>query len=112
MKKRKTPVVPFAKRLNLLMEEKSIGVREAARLAGVGPSTIMSWKSGSLPEDYLAVKRLAEALGTTMSFILTGENDSRSDHVSISEVFDDGGTLFDGYAKVTIQRLIPRKKKV
>jgi hypothetical protein len=29
---------------------------------------------------------------------------------SIAEVFDDGGELFDGYAKITIQRLIPRTK--
>ena len=110
MKRRKTTAVPFAKTLNLLLEERNIGVREAARLAGVGASTLMSWKSGAQPEDYLAVKRLAEALGTTMSFILTGENDSASSLPSVSETFEDGGSLFDGYAKITIQRLIPRKK--
>jgi transcriptional regulator with XRE-family HTH domain len=57
------------------MQKKEMGVREAARIAGVGPSTIVSWRSGALPEDYLAVKRLAKALGTTLGFLLTGEED-------------------------------------
>ena len=76
MKKRKNTKNPFTQNLNQLLDEKDIGIREASRLAGVGPSTIMSWKSGALPEDYMAVKRLAESLGTTMSFLLTGELDN------------------------------------
>lgn len=101
---------PFAKILTKLMEEKGLKVREAARIAEVGPSTIVSWRSGALPEDYSAVKRLAKHLGVTLSFILTGEDDSRPDGapVTVAEVFDDGGMLFDGYAKITIQRLVPR----
>lgn len=112
MKTRKRTASPFAKNLCALLEEKNIGIRNAAKLAGVGASTIMSWKSGALPEDYLAVKRLSQALGTTLSFMLTGEDDSRTEGTpSITEVFEDGGALFDGYAKITIQRLIPKSKK-
>jgi len=110
MKARKVQT-PFSKNLTSLLEEKNIGVREAGKIAGVGASTIMSWKSGATPENYLAVKRLAEGLGTTLSFLLTGEDDSRANLTpSITEVFEDGGPLFDGYAKIQIQRLIPKKK--
>jgi transcriptional regulator with XRE-family HTH domain len=94
------------------MTEKSITVRRAAELAGVSSSTVDDWRAGALPEDYSAVKRLARGLGVSFSFLLTGEDDSRSDSTmpSITEVFEDGGALFDGFAKITIQRLIPRKK--
>ncbi len=111
-KQRKREVTPFSKILTALMDERNIGVREAARIAEVGASTVMSWRSGALPENYIAVKKLAEALGTTMSFLLTGEDETRAKNTvpAISEIFEDGGSLFDGYAKVTIQRLIPRNE--
>jgi len=88
-----------------------MSVRKAAEIAEVGISTIDNWRGGALPEDYSAVKRLSKALGVSLSFILTGEDDYRSSQgtPSITEIFDDGGPVFDGYAKITIQRLIPRK---
>lgn len=104
---------PFAKILRSLMTEKKMTLRQAATIAGVAPSTIDDWRAGALPEDYAAVKRLAKGLGVGLSFILTGEDDLQdSNHLpSVTELFDDGGALFDGYAKITIQRLIPRKKE-
>ena len=94
------------------MSEKKVSVRAAAEVAGVGISTIDNWRAGAMPEDFLAVKRLAAALGTTLSFLLTGEDDSRaSGPPAIAEVFSDGGALFDGYAKITIQRLLPKNEK-
>ena len=95
------------------MTEKGMTVRQAADHAGVGSPTIDDWRGGALPEDYSAVKRLAHAFGVSFSFLLTGEDDRRVNSVlpTIAEVFDDGGALFDGYAKITIQRLIPRKKE-
>jgi transcriptional regulator with XRE-family HTH domain len=100
---------PFSKILIRLMEEKQIGVREAAKHAGVAPSTVVSWRSGSLPEDFMAVKRLAKALNVSLSFLLTGEEDAKADGIpAIAQVFNDGGTMFDGYAKIHIQRLIPK----
>jgi len=98
MTKRRQNPKTFSKVLNNLLEEKGLGVREAARIANVGASTIMSWKSGSNPENYEAAKRLAKGLGVSLAFLLTGEDDSRSDSTapSIAEVFEDGGELFDG----------------
>lgn len=101
----------FSKILISLMEEKNLTVRKAAALAGVGASTINSWRSGSSPEDYQAVKRLSKGLGVTLSFLLTGEDESRPDTaLSVSEVLKEGDVLFDGFAKITVQRLIPRKE--
>ena len=111
-KRRRSGSTPFSKILRSLMTEKSISVREAAEVAGVGISTIDNWRAGALPEDYVAVRRLARKLGVSLSFILTGEDEVRGEDQlpTITEAFDDGGALFDGYAKITIQRLIPLKK--
>ena len=112
MKKKRHEVQnQFAKNLRALMAEKKITVRKAAELAGVGSSTVDNWRGGALPENFTAVKRLAHSFGVSFSFLLTGEDDSAEQLPSITEVFDDGGALFDGYAKITIQRLIPRKAK-
>lgn len=103
----------FSKTLAALMAEKGIGVREAARAAGIAPSTLINWRGGALPEDFQAVKRLAEFLGTTFSYLLTGEDDSRPDGScpSIAEVFEDDGSLYDGYAKIIVKKLIPKNHK-
>ena len=110
--RKRTGPMPFAKILRSLMTEKGMTIRQAATFAGVAPSTIDDWRAGALPENYVAVKRLAKSLGVSLSFILTGEDDAHDlGHLpSVTEIFEDGGALFDGYAKITIQRLIPRKK--
>lgn len=103
---------PFAKNLIALMKEKGLGIRETAKLIEVSPSTLNSWRSGSPPTNFKAVQRLAEVLGTTFSFLLTGESDSWNNKQapSASEVFDSEGVWFDGYARIRIERLIPKKK--
>lgn len=110
-KRRPREVSLFAKNLVNLMAEKKMTVRNAASIAGVGASTIVSWRSGAMPEDFRAVKKLAKAFNVSFSFLLTGEDDSKTEGLpSIQEVFDPSDFLFDGFAKITIQRLIPRKK--
>lgn len=111
MPRKQRKKTPFADNLTSLMEEKSIGVREAAKIAGVSPSTISEWRNGSHPDDYIAVKKLAKTLGTTLSFLLTGEDDNKVEVPAISEVFTDGGDLFNGFAEIRIKRLIPRDSK-
>lgn len=104
---------PFARNLNKLMKDKGMTIREAADVVGVAHSTINSWRSGAAPEDFMAVKELAKALGVSFSFLLTGEDETRGEQPpSVAEVFTEGDALFDGYAKITIQRLIPNKKEV
>ena len=113
MNKKRDTETPFAKNLQALLKEQQMGVREAARIAGVSPSTITNWTSGVAPDNYMAVKKLAKELGVSFSFLLTGEDDARTEigPPSIHEVFEEGDDIFDGIAKITITRLIPRSKK-
>lgn len=103
----------FSKILKSLMKEKNLTIRAVANIAEVSPSTINDWQSGATPENYLAVKKLAKELGVSFSFLLTGEEDTSDQRPSpsVTEVFDNGGAIFDGYAKITIERLVPRDKK-
>lgn len=110
-RKSKNAIPAFTKILIKLMDEKNISIRDAAKLAGVGHSTISSWRSGAAPDNFEAVMKLAKGLGVTFSYLLTGEDDTRPDNPpSVSEVFSEGDFLFDGFAKITIQRLIPKEK--
>ena len=96
----------FAQRLVTLMAEHDLGVRAAARLAGVGPSTIVSWRSGAQPRDFHAVSLLARQLGTTLGFLLTGEREPfRRAPPREAVTFRCGSTRFEAYAEVTVRAL-------
>lgn len=108
-RQRKEP--PFGKILQELMAEKGMSVSQAARVAGCAPSTICDWRAGRSPADFIAVKKLAAALGASLSFLLTGEEEAvgvTAVPPTVTQVFANGGLLYDGFARITIQKLIPR----
>jgi len=109
-RKEKREERPFAKNLTQLMAEKKMTLKMASEICGVSTSTISDWKSGTTPEDFLAVQALASSLGVSLTFLLTGKEDpNRREIPAIAEVFKEGDALFDGYALISIKRLIPRK---
>ncbi len=101
----------FSGRLSRLMSERKLTVRALGAKTNVSASTLQDWRSGASPTDFEAVKVLADALGVSFEFLLLGkESQSRKGEMTVTECFRDGGSLFDGYAKITIQRLIPRSE--
>lgn len=109
--KKKKDLGPFSKILRALMAEGHTTIAQAAKAAGVSASTIADWREGANPENYLAVQKLAEHFGVSLSFILTGKEEKTQTAPTITQVFDESDYLFDGYAKITIQRMIPKNKK-
>lgn len=103
----------FAKNLTALMAEKGLSVREAASAASVSPSTIVDWRAGTAGTDYVSLRKLAKALGVSLSYLLTGEDDLRpnGEPPTMAEIFDDGGFVFDGFAHIKITRLVPKTSK-
>jgi transcriptional regulator with XRE-family HTH domain len=85
------------------MEQRKIKVREAARAAAIAPSTIVSWRGGASPENFEAVARLAQILGTSLSYLLTGERDKPADPAL--RFVERRGLIFDGYARVLIEKI-------
>ena len=98
----------FSKTLIRLMNEKNLSVRSAAEIAQVSSSTLNSWRSGSSPSDFKAIQRLAKALDVSFEFLLTGNSNN---DINIHEVFDEEAAIFDGFARISIRRLIPKKKE-
>lgn len=94
----------FGKRVTELMAKNGLTVRRCAELLNLHPSVVQSWKQGTLSTDYVALSKFAEVCHCSLEFVLTGKNNSRP---GVEDVFADGGPLYDGYARITIQRLIP-----
>ena len=108
--KRKKEQMPFPKILSQLLKDKKITIAQAAKSCGVAPSTIADWKDGASPTDYLAVQKLARFLGVSFSYILTGTDEVKaSNQLNVTDFFEDGGEIYDGFAQITIKKLIPKK---
>lgn len=99
----------WGQRLKAILNERKISLRKAAGIAGVSPSVMDSWTSGATPSDMLAVKKLADALGVSFSWLLTGQPDSATTFLSLQEHFDEE-PFFNGLARIKIEKLVPRKK--
>lgn len=99
----------FGNRLASKMKEQRMSVRDASSKCGVAVSTIQNWRNGASPKEFVALQNLAECLGTTLSYLLTGK-DERS-NATVGDVFENGEMVFDGLAKITIQRLVSKHKE-
>lgn len=98
----------WSRRLRKVLSERGLSQSRAARLIGASPSVVSGWTSGSRPTDPLRVKRLCDALGVSFCWLMTGEEEggrspARPEDMFVSEA------VFDGYARVRIEKLIPRK---
>lgn len=101
----------WGERLGAALKENNCALRRAAEIAGVSASVIHSWVHGSVsPTDLLAVKRLCDELNLDFTWLLTGEFSKGRQELSMTEIFEEA-PFFDGYAKIRIDRLIPRKKR-
>ncbi|MGE4210116.1 MAG: helix-turn-helix domain-containing protein [Oligoflexales bacterium] len=57
------------------MQAASLTVREGADIAGVPTSTLQDWRAGRTPTNFKALRNLCKALGVSLSYLLTGEED-------------------------------------
>lgn len=111
MKKvRQQTIEHWGKRLSASLSDRQISFRRAASIAGVAPSVIDSWSSGRSPSDLVAVKRLATHMGVSFSWLLTGEIEDIQ-NLDVSHLFDSPKVIFDGYLKVKIEKMAPRKTR-
>lgn len=103
----------MGRRLTRLMSEREITVRSAADIAGVPPSTIQSWRTGSPPRSergFAGARKLASALGISLAYLLTGEADVVASS-PLEEHYEPAQTLLDGLCIVKLVPLRPRNRK-
>jgi transcriptional regulator with XRE-family HTH domain len=112
----------FGTRLTRLMKEKRMTVAAAAGIAGVATSTLQRWREGSPPTNFEAVMKLAQALGVSFTWLLTGRQDSTASEEVAQDVvhavaasairaaesgalLEPGMVLFDGLLEVRVRRV-------
>lgn len=105
-KRQGTNQITFGVRLRKTMDERSLTVRAIAEMAGVNSSVVQSWISKAVPHDLEAVARLAKALNIGFKELLLGEPEMAES----PEMMFDAEDWFEGLCKVSIQRLVPKKK--
>lgn len=97
-------------RLQKVLSEKNMSLRELSRHTKVAPSVLSGWLKGNSPTDLILIKNLSEHLGVSFSWLLTGTYEKGSVVPSMSELFEEL-PYFDGYARIRIDRLIIKKDK-
>lgn len=98
-------------RLKGVIEEKSMTLREVSRICNVSPSVVSGWiNNGNSPSDFISIKKLSEELSVSFSWLLTGIYEDGKTQPALSEIFQET-PYFDGYARIRIDRLIPKKEK-
>lgn len=102
---------PFASILIRLMNERNVTIRNLARIADVSTSTIDSWRSGSNPQDFVAVKRIARFFGVSVCYLLTGSHEESTEVAPfVEDALREGRVVFSGLCRLEIQELIPIRK--
>lgn len=81
--------------------------RAAAKSAGCPQSTLSGWIHGATPTNFHHAKRLAEVLGVSFSYLMTGEADAPLDP---REVMVGGETVIDGIMEVKVRRVKVKRK--
>lgn len=104
---RQNPDSPFAKNLRMVIAEKGLSQRKLAALAGVQPSTINDWLSGTLPTNLNPIVRLCQELKLDFQYLLTSTRSvpGRPD-IELSEFFEiEKDATFEGIFMISARRL-------
>ncbi|MGK5087855.1 helix-turn-helix transcriptional regulator [Bdellovibrionota bacterium FG-2] len=98
---------PFANNLKSVMAERGINLKSAADLAGVSPPVVHAWLQGGAPADFLAVAKLAKALGTDFQWLLTGGHaEANAARLPLNEIFNiQNEPAFNGIFMIEAKRL-------
>lgn len=92
--------IKIGKVLQQLLKERNMSMRELAKASGVPASNLTEWSANRSPKNPIQVKKVAEALGVTMHFLLFGEDDNQE---PIQKILKEN--LFEGTFEISIKRV-------
>lgn len=91
--------------LRFLLKQKKISARQLSKDTGIPQSTLMDLLEGKKEPSIKHLPVLSKYFGTTIDFLLTGQNQNIETLESL--LTED---VFEGFLKVKIERIIQSKR--
>lgn len=99
-------------RIQQLMKGKELTAKHLAEQVGISPSVLSGWLQGQSPRDFEKAARLAEVLGVSLSYLLTGKPErTLSSSQTLAELVEGRETVLEGFLEVSIKRIILKGNK-
>jgi transcriptional regulator with XRE-family HTH domain len=93
-------MVKIAETLKLLLKERGMSLRELSKRSGVPVSTLSEWSSNREPKSPTQTRKVAEALGVSMHYLIFGEDDSQE---PLQKLLKED--LFNGTFEISVKRV-------
>ncbi len=93
-------MIKIAQTMKQLLKERGITLRELSKRSGVPVSTLSEWSSNREPKSPTQTRKVAQALGVSMHFLLFGEDDSQE---PLQKLLKED--LFQGTFEITVKKV-------
>ena len=97
----------FADVLKQVMKEKRISISETSRKTGIPQSTLSEWSNGRTPKLDYSVIKLAQFLGVSVEYLVTGKD---IEEEIFTDIVNSGVEQFTQIHKGTYRITIEKKK--
>ena len=95
----------FYERLNSLCRKSGTTITGVCKLLGISSGTVSAWKTGAMPRGD-TVRKIAEYLGVSTDYLLTGKEPEAYETSDIEEeIFDTIAILREPKIRKLVQRL-------
>lgn len=93
-------MIKIAQTMKQLLKERGITLRELSKRSGVPVSTLSEWSSNCEPKSPTQTRKVAQALGVSMHYLLFGETDSQE---PLQRLLKED--LFQGTFEITVKKV-------
>lgn len=103
-----------------LIQKKGITPYKVSKETGVTQTALSNWKSGKSTPTTKTLQKIADYLGVTIDYLMTGEEKKEANAYYLNEetaataqkIFEDDKVLFDVYRSTDKERLVEYAKKL
>jgi transcriptional regulator with XRE-family HTH domain len=93
-------MIKIAQTMKQLLKERGMTLRELSKRSGVPVSTLSEWSSNREPKSPTQTRKVAQALGVSMHYLLFGEDDSQE---PLQKLLKED--LFQGTFEITVKKV-------
>ncbi len=109
-RKKRQSQQPFNHILRAIMRDRGLKLADIAKMAGVSVSVAGDWTADVFPSDMNKVKTLADQLGISFTYLVTGQSEERKfkNSFQLVEMLTEGEPI-EGFYKISVQKLNANK---